>query len=158
MDTELVSQSVSEEAKKRAVELTAKFRYPYTHVFEEKFPYYISIGMTYDQYWNDDPGLTVLYRKADKLRLNRINEQAWLQGMYIYDAISRLAPVLRPFAKKGTKAQPYPSEPYSLETDEHSEEKAKTEKENAEKKQMLRNKDYMRAYMSKFNRKFKEGK
>ena len=31
----------------------------------------------------------------------------WLQGMYIYDAISRLSPILRAFAKKGPKAQPY---------------------------------------------------
>lgn len=39
----------------------------------------------------------------------------WLQGMYIYDAISRLSPILRAFAKKGTKAQPYADEINALE-------------------------------------------
>lgn len=79
----------------------------YSEIFLAKFPYYLSIGMTEEQYWDRDSTLVKSYRKAEELRKERVNQEMWLQGMYIYDAISRLSPILRAFAKKGTKAQPY---------------------------------------------------
>ena len=84
--------------------------FPYTEAFYQQFPYYLSIGMTAEQYWDDDATLAYYYRKAEELRKERRNEEFWLQGMYVYDAISRLTPVLHAFAKKGTKPQPYVEE------------------------------------------------
>ena len=52
------------------------------------FPFYLSIGMTYEQFWENDPSLAKYYREADKLRNERKNTDAWIQGMYIYDAVS----------------------------------------------------------------------
>ena len=75
----------------------------YSEIFLAKFPYYLSIGMTEEQYWDRDCTLVKSYRKAEELRKERVNQEMWLQGMYIYDAISRLSPILRAFAKKGTK-------------------------------------------------------
>ena len=34
--------------------------------------------------------------------------------MYIYDAMGKVSPLLHAFAKKGTKAQPYPNKPYEI--------------------------------------------
>lgn len=54
----------------------------------------------------------------------------WLQGMYVYEAIGDMAPILQAFAKKGTKPTPYPTEPYPLNADvkeKQAERKKKTE-------------------------------
>jgi hypothetical protein len=64
--------------------------------------------MTYDQYWRQDGDLVKFYRKADEIRKKRINQEAWLQGAYIYQALCCVAPVLHAFAKNGTKPEPYP--------------------------------------------------
>lgn len=74
----------------------------------------MSIGMTYDEFWNQDVALVRVYRKADELRQRRQNQAAWLQGMYIYNALCDVAPIFHAFAKKGTKPQPYVEEPYPI--------------------------------------------
>lgn len=107
--------------------------------------------MSEEQYWDKDPMLAKYFREADELRKERKNEELWLQGMYIYDAISRLSPILRPFAKKGTKAQPYPNEPYPI--DEKTQEVAAKKQEEEQKQKAKR---YMEAYMVKTNKYFKQ--
>lgn len=86
----------------------------YTDQFYEHFPLYLAIGMSYDQYWNEDCTLVRHYRKADAIRRERLNSEAWLQGAYIYDALCSVSPVLHAFAKNGTKPNPYPDKPYAL--------------------------------------------
>ena len=86
----------------------------YTEQFYEMFPYYLSIGMTPEQYWDGDPMLAKYYRQADELRNERKNQELWLQGLYVYEALCDVAPIMHAMAKKGTKAQPYPERPYSL--------------------------------------------
>ena len=85
--------------------------------FDEHFPYYLLIGMTADQYWDGDCLLTIHYRKKDKLEQDRINERLWMQGLYFYDALTRVAPVLRPFAKNA-KLEPYLEKPYGRTIEE----------------------------------------
>lgn len=101
----------------------------YSTVFDEVFPYYLSIGMTYDQFWDQDCLLVKAYRKADQLRNQRKNEELWLQGMYIYDAFCCVAPVLHSMAKGGTKPTPYPDRPYPITPDQVEQERARKEKE-----------------------------
>ena len=94
----------------------------YTEIFKEIFPYYLSIGMTYDQYWHEDVDLVVYYRKAEKHRRNKQNTEAWLQGMYIYDAIGTV--IYNAFGRKrGQQAQSYVSQPYAINQEEVEEEK-----------------------------------
>lgn len=119
----------------------------------EQFPYYLSIGMTGAQYWDGDPLLPKYYRKAEKLRLERQNENAWLQGMYIYDALSRLTPVLQAFPKKGAKPKPYPSEPYPL-----SREKRKAQQQRHDEMVASKGLARMESFMQKFNKQFEERK
>lgn len=68
--------------------------------------------MSYELYWYGDPWAAKAYRDADKLRMERLNQQLWLQGMYNYDGIS-LA-LSNAFRKKGQKAVTYRSKPYPL--------------------------------------------
>lgn len=84
----------------------------YSERFYEQFSFYLSIGMNADEYWNQDCTLTKYYYKAFKLRQDRKNEELWLQGMYIYEALCDVSPIQHAFAKKGTKPYPYPKKPY----------------------------------------------
>ena len=150
MDSELVSSSLSatggSEPKGSAPSFT------YTEKFYELFPYYLSIGMTPEQYWDGDPTLTEYYRKADKIRIERRNEELWLQGMYIYEALCDVSPVLHAFAKKGTKPQPYSNKPYAISEEQH-----KRVEEEKERKRVEKGKRFMEALMKSNNKRF-EGK
>lgn len=44
------------------------------------------MGMTYSEYWEGDSWLVEDYRQADRLKQQRASDEAWLQGMYIYNA------------------------------------------------------------------------
>ena len=85
-----------------------------TELFDSHFPFYLSIGMTYDQFWNDDCFLVKPYRKAHELTMSRRNQELWLQGMYFYEVMCDVAPILHAFAKNDTKPQPYSKEPYPI--------------------------------------------
>ena len=105
--------------------------------------------MTPEQYWDGDPALTRYYRQADEIRRKRKNEELWLQGMYIYEALCDVSPILHAFAKKGTKANPYADHPYSItksDIEAEKELKAKREREKA--------KQYMLGKMAKINKMF----
>lgn len=156
MDSELLSGSLSahntdEVGSERDNRSASPF--PYTEIFNKKFPYYLSIGMTAEQYWEQDPMLVKYYREAEEIRKERMNQEAWLQGMYIYDALMRVSPVLRAFAKKGTKAQPYVEEAYPISKKMIEEKNAKQERINGQK--ALR---YLQAYMVENNKKYEERK
>lgn len=122
----------------------------YTEQFYEVFPYYLSIGMTYEQFWEGDPSLAKYYRQADELRTERRNQEMWLQGLYIYEALCDASPLMQGFAKKGTKARPYSDKPYSITEKQRR-------KEAAEKEIAVANKGkrFMEMLMSKTNSKFK---
>ena len=82
----------------------------------------MSIGMTYDEFWNGDVHLVEVYRKADELRERRRNQELWLQGMYIYEALCDASPLFRTSFKKGViKPEPYAKEPYPITAEERRE-------------------------------------
>ena len=72
----------------------------YTEVFYNHLPYYLAIGMTPEQFWDGDCQLTESYRRADELKQRRRNQDLWLQGMYFYEALCDVSPILQAFAKK----------------------------------------------------------
>lgn len=151
----MVSDSLSDESADEGSERENRFAspFPYTEIFEKKFPYYLSIGMTEEQYWDSDSCLVKFYREAEEIRRERFNQEAWLQGMYIYDALARIAPILHAFAKKGTKAQPYVEEAYPI--NKKKMEDAQLKKERAKSQKGVR---YMQAYMVANNKRFEERK
>lgn len=109
--------------------------------------------MTEEQYWDKDCLLVKYYREAEDLRNEKMNQQAWLQGMYFYDALSRVSPILHAYAKKGTKAQPYVEKAYPISKKSAKEEKDKQEQLNSQKGVR-----YMQAYMVSNNKRFEERK
>lgn len=125
------------------------FSNSYTKTFYEAFPFYLSIGMTPEQYWDGDPTLAKYYRKADEMRRQRKNQELWLQGMYIYEALCDVSPIFNAFAKKGTKPRPYADHPYSITENERTSEKKLREKKDREKA-----KRYMEAKMANLNKRF----
>lgn len=141
----MVTSSESVEGDGRSV----PFSNSYTKQFYEVFPYYLSIGMTPEQYWDGDPLLPKYYRQADELNRKRRNQELWLQGMYIYEALCDVAPILQAFAKRGTKPTPYPDHPYSLTVKEQADERKLQEERDREKARR-----YMEAQMAKLNKRF----
>lgn len=51
-------------------------------------PYYIAIGMSYEQYWYDDPYLVRVYKRAYDIKKQEQNQILWLQGLYNYNAFA----------------------------------------------------------------------
>ncbi len=124
----------------------------YGEKFEELFPYYLSLGMTEEQYWDKDCRLVIFYRKAEELRTSRKNQEMWLQGAYFYEALFRVSPLLHAFAKKGTKPAPYLAEPFAI-----TEKQAEYQQEEKDKKTYDKGKALIEGFMAKHNKKF-EGK
>lgn len=99
----------------------------YTEIFEEVFPFYLAIGMSHEQFWDEDPKLVKAYRKADEIRKRRMNEELWLNGIYMGEALA--STVGNMFSKE--KYQ-YPSEPKPItqaEVEERQEREAKARME-----------------------------
>lgn len=86
---------------------------------DELFVYAFSIGMTYDQYWYDDPKLLLLFIKAENYKQRKRNNEMWLQGAYVYHAIASLVPVLNPFSKEH-RAKPYLKNPIPITEEERA--------------------------------------
>lgn len=105
-------------------------------IFNEAFPYYLSIGMSYDLYWDGRPELVIPYRKADVLRQKRENNNAWLQGAYF-----RLA-VLSSLDKKAK----YPKQPIEIAAQQEVKRNGLTAKQEKAKAAMM-------AFAERFNQK-----
>ena len=93
------------------------------------------------------------YREAEEIRNEKKNQELWLQGMYIYEALADISPVLHAFAKKGTKPQPYTETPYAIT-------KKQVEKQKREKERLVfeKGKRFMEALQQQTNQKFEEVK
>jgi hypothetical protein len=72
----------------------------------------MSLGMTYDEFWNQNVDMARAYRKADEMRRRRENETLWVQGLYVRDAL--ISTVGNMFAGKGSQKNEYPKEPYAI--------------------------------------------
>lgn len=123
----------------------------YNEIFCNHLPYYLAIGMTYDQFWNDDCCLVKYYREAHELKRREKNQELWMQGMYIYEALCKVSPVLRAFAKKGTKPLPYAKEPYPMSHKEIREREEREEKARYDEK-----KAKVLSWVKRANSKFEE--
>lgn len=149
MDSELVSGSESSNGEGGGTSRPSSLS-TYGEQFERLCPLYMALGMTYEQYWDGDAELVRAYRKAHELRQEMQNQTLWLQGMYIYEALCCVAPILRPFSKS-KKPIPYRSQPYPLNTTFSKEKEAKRKRDSDNKA-----KAKMESFMVQFNRKFEK--
>ena len=91
-----------------------------SEIFDTCCAFYMSIGMTYEEYWNGDSSLPIYYRKAYKLKQESANHEAWLYGLYVYDAVSS---ALTLFNSKESSRKSYTPKPFSFSGKEVEEEK-----------------------------------
>lgn len=143
---------VSELSTHNGVEDKSSAPFSYQKIFEDQCPFYMSIGMTYDEYWFGEPERAKYYRKAYELKKKQLNEQIWLQGMYVYEALCDVAPVLVSYPQKNAKIHEYSNEPYALTVKEQKEREHR-ELERKQKAMM----DKFAAMSVMMNHKFKQG-
>lgn len=96
----------------------------YTESFEKACPIFMSYGLSYDEFWYDDPFKAKYQLQSYKIRLREQDELMWEQGMYIYEAILQCSPILHPFSK-AQKPLPYTEKPHLKEIEEQEDEEAK---------------------------------
>ena len=51
-------------------------------------PYYMSWGMTWDEFWNESIDRLQAYWQANQFSIERRNQELWLQGLYIRSAVA----------------------------------------------------------------------
>ena len=103
----------------------------FVDLFNKQFPYFLSIGMTYEQYWQGDPYLTRFYREAEKMRFNRENQMMWIQGLYINNAVETV--VYNAWCRKnGEKAITYYDKPIDFNVQKNIEDEKKEAEAQAE--------------------------
>ena len=106
----------------------------YADIFEQLCPYYMSIGMSHDEFWNGDVAMVKAYRVAYELKEKRRNQELWLQGMYFYEALCDASPLFRFSMKKGMiKPEPYVKEPYPITAAEVREREVRDAKQREER-------------------------
>lgn len=113
-------------------------------LFAKVFPSYLALGMTYNEFYREDHELVIAYRKAAEMKREKENADMWLQGLYVYQAVSRVAPLLIPFAKH-PKAEPYLDKPIPM---------FEKDKEESEQAVMDKGIAYMNAKMIEINKRF----
>lgn len=101
----------------------------------------MSIGMSYNEFWYEDVELTRFYLEAYNMKEKREAEEKkwiiWEQGLYIYEALCDVSPILRAFSK-ARKPLPYPTKPYGIE--DFNEKKTKRKKRTTKKDKELEKK------------------
>ena len=124
-----------------------------TEIFEECFPFYLAIGMSFAEYWEGDPKLAQYYRKAYRIKQEEINNNAWLQGMYIYDAVSTaLYNALRGMGKSKPPVKDYAKQPYELKNRVKSEEEKAREVQIEQEKAAAWMENFVRINQSQSHR------
>mgnify|MGYP007069873935 CR=1 FL=1 len=103
----------------------------------------MAIGMTYEQYWYDDPLLVRVFYKAEKLKQDHEDEKAWLYGLYMLNALN--ATVGNMFRKQGQAPAEYPKEPFSV-TQEREKKERREQTEQEKEQEAL----WAEAWMSSF--------
>lgn len=126
MDSELVSDCCPEDLNGDGGGNTP---ISFSETFYNHLPYYLSVGMTWDEYWKDDVCKVIYYRKKDKLDRQRKNNELWLEGVYFYKALQCVVPALIPF-NKNPKVEQYLDEPIALTKEEQEERERKKNQES----------------------------
>ena len=107
--------------------------------------------MTYEQYWYCDSTLPYHYRKAYEIKRSQLNEQAWLQGLYIYRAVETVAANMNSMGGS-KKSATYLERPIPVTSAE-----IKAEKERKAKESRQRFIEAMNAWKTEWDRQHQQG-
>ena len=114
--------------------------------FEKACPFYMVYGMTYDQFWDGDVSAHKMFRRAAKLRKKQVNEDAWLQGAYIYEALCASSSLFR--GMKPSRPSTYRDKPYDI-----FEEDKKRREEEEQRARYEKMREKVAAFAKAFNEK-----
>ena len=102
----------------------------------------MAFGMSYEEFWHGSPILCEFYRKKHLLEIEQRNQEMWLQGLYIFDAVA--VAVSNCFSKHKQK---YLSEPIRIIP--KTEDELQAEKEETRRKMVER----LNQFAKEFNKK-----
>lgn len=77
------------------------------------FPYYLSLGCSYNEFWNESAYIAAAYIDAEEYRTESRNYEAWRQGLYTFNAVSQ-ALAMAFWSKKGQKPDGYTQYPIAF--------------------------------------------
>ena len=80
METELSGSSVSADGEKPQYEIS--------NYLDTICPYYLMYGMSWDEFWNESLERLTAYWQAHQFAIESRNQELWLQGLYIRDAVA----------------------------------------------------------------------
>ena len=110
-------------------------------MFTKMCPSYMAMGMSYDEFWNRNTKVHKAYRLAWEQKKAYRNWEMWWQGGYIYEALIKIAPVMRAAFGKGTvEPGKYSDEPYPMS------------KKEAEAQQERKRQESMKRMLAMFER------
>ena len=118
----------------------------FSEQFKKAFPFYLAIGMTASQFWDEDCLLAKYYREAYTLKQEMQNQQSWLNGFYVYSAVS--AVVGSAISTKKSTDFKYPEKPIEFKPEKES---------NKEEQHYTAQKTQFEMLVAALNRKFKGG-
>lgn len=94
------------------------------YFIEYLFPDAIIYGMSYDDFWYKDPELFFSYRfsylKKLEIDQKKINYEAWLKGLYAFEA--HTVALAKAFGGKNSQSAEYPKKPHDFDHVSTSEE------------------------------------
>ena len=102
----------------------------------------MAFGMSYEEFWHGSPILCEFYRKKHLLEIEQRNQEMWLHGLYIFDAVA--VAVSNCFSKHKQK---YLSEPIRIIP--KTEDELQAEKEETRRKMV----DRLNQFAKEFNKK-----
>lgn len=87
-----------------------------SELLDELCAYYLSIGLSYDEFWNGDYCRLKYYREAFEMQRERENQRIWLEGLYNYRAFKS---VMEMFAYgfnggRGKRPEGYLDKPFPM--------------------------------------------
>ena len=94
----------------------------------------MAMGMSYSEFWHSNTKVHKAYRLAWKQKREYRNWEMWWQGGYIYEALLKVAPVMRAaFGKGRVEPGKYSEEPYPLSSREAEERQAAQQRQKMER-------------------------
>lgn len=90
--------------------------------------WYMSIGMSRDEYWNGEADAVIDYRRAHEKKLREENRLMHHFGAYVYQSMLAVAPAYNFWSRK-REPIPYPSDPIPILEEEAKEQEAKKKRE-----------------------------
>ena len=103
-----------------------------TDLLNQSFAFFLSIGMPSDEYWYGDPIAVRAYYDAFRFKQQQQNEFAWLNGLYVCNAVSVV--VGNALSGRGRKKQEYINKPIDLFAEKRKRESAAVRAEKERQK------------------------